>query len=151
MCSTHLQPSVTKPGHRNSNITKNTTNIQNVHQGLNSSVLHPNLLSGDPLQSLYSVVQQYSPSNELLRYYPHSWASGNERFNPRVQCPTNCTSWSRLPLITGYVEKREKEGRQKRQEATSDSQDKNYHMQKERKKVISSDTKPGKARLNSYQ
>ncbi|XP_017330647.3 uncharacterized protein LOC108269338 [Ictalurus punctatus] len=149
MWLTPLQPPVTEPEH--SNISKNTKNIQNVHQALNSSLLDPNLLSSDPLQSLYSVVPQDPPSYEHLRQYSNSWASGNEKFNLRVQCPTDCPSWSDLPLINGDTERREEEGGQKRQEASSNSQGENHHMQKQRKKVNSSHTKPGKARLHSRQ
>ncbi|KAF4091461.1 hypothetical protein AMELA_G00037150 [Ameiurus melas] len=140
MWLTPVQPPVNEPEH--SNISKNTKNIQNVHQALNSSLLDPNLLSGDSLHSLYSVVLQDPPSCEHLRQYPNSRASGSERFNLRVQCPTDCPSWSYLPLINGDTERREEEGRQKRQEASSNSQGKNHHMQKQRKKVNSRHTKP---------
>lgn len=144
-----LQPPVTELEH--SNISKNSKNIQNVHQALTSSLLDPKLSSSDPLHSLYSEVPQDPPSYKHLRQYPNSWDSGSGRFNLRVQCPTDCPSWSCLPLINGDKERREEEGRQKRQEASSNSQGENRHMQKQRKKVNRSDTKPGKARLHSNQ
>ncbi|XP_053091599.1 LOW QUALITY PROTEIN: high mobility group nucleosome-binding domain-containing protein 5, partial [Pangasianodon hypophthalmus] len=140
MWLTQSQPAGIEPEH--SNISKNTKNIQNVHQALNSSLLDPSLLSGDPLHSLYSIVPQNPPFYEQLRQYPNSCSSGSGRFNLRVHRPTDCPSWSRLPLINGDKERREEEGRQKTQEASSNSQGENLHMQKKRKKVNRSDTKP---------
>lgn len=116
-------------------------NIQNsIHSSFSSvwlTQLQPPVTEVDP------------PSYEHLRQYPNTWASGSGSAL-RFQCPTDCSSWSCLPLINDHMERREDKGRQKRQEASSDSQDENQYLQNQRKKVNSSGTKPGKARLHSY-
>lgn len=137
-----LQHPVTEREH--SNISNNTTNIQNVHQDL-TSLLESKSLSGDPVHSLYSVVTQESPSYEHLWQYPNTWALRNR--NLKAHSPTDCPSWSHLPLIRGHEERREEMVIQKMQESSSKSQDKNNYLQKQRKKMISSEAMPGKARL----
>lgn len=137
-----LHHPVTERDHNN--ISKNATNIQNVHKAL-TSLLDPNPLSGDPVHSHYSVVTQESPSYEHLRQYPNSWAHWSRDL--RVQCPTDCPSWSHLPLIRGHEERREEMRREKMRDSSSKSQDKNHYLRKQRKKMISSDAKPGKAKI----
>lgn len=116
-------------------ISKNSKNTQNVH-----TLLDHNYLTGGP------VGLQDHHSCEYLRQYPNSWAPGK-----RVECPTDCPSWSHLPLINGDKVRREEKRRQKKQEASANSQGDNHDMQKLRNKVNSSDTEPGKARLHSCQ
>lgn len=131
--------SVTEPEH---GISKNSKNTQNVHQVWNSSLLDPRLLSGSP------VFLQDHNSSEQLRQYPNSCASGYGKFNVRVKCPNDCPSWSHLSLTNDGKSRREEKLILKQQDTSANSQGENRHMQKQRKKVNSSDTKPGEVRLH---
>ncbi|XP_026991659.2 glutamic acid-rich protein isoform X2 [Tachysurus fulvidraco] len=123
---------VTEPEH---GISKNSKNTQNI-QVWNSSLLDPSLLSGSP------VFLQDHNSSDHLRQYPNSCAFGCGTFNVRVKCPNDCPSWSHLSLTNDGKSRREEKLILKQQDASANSQGENRHMQKQRKKVNSSVTKP---------
>ncbi|XP_060741808.1 glutamic acid-rich protein-like [Tachysurus vachellii] len=124
---------VTEPEH---GISKHSKNTQNVHQVWNSSLLDYSLLSGSP------VFLQDHNSSEHLRQYPNSCTSGCGKFNVRVKCPNDCPSWSHLSLTNDGKSRREEKLILKQQDASANSHCENHHMQKQRKKVNSRDTKP---------